>query len=137
MAMVMTAVGLPILLELERSYLNGLWYGLYTNNYTPVVGSTLINFTEVVDAGYTATGRQHPAFTAATLNGSNYGEVISPDLTWSFDHATGDFTIYGYFVSTAFTAGSVIYAERAATPFTVTANGQIYMVSPKKLMGTM
>lgn len=138
MSIVMTDDGLEACLEAELTYLNGLYYGLMkTPAPTLTYASVMLDITEVTDTGYTGTGRQHPVFVGTGPNASHQGEVTAPDLTWTLDHNAGDYDIVGYFVSTAGSGGTLIYAELADVPFTVTTPGQTYKVSPKKVQGTL
>jgi len=137
MSIVLANAWKPTLLDTERSTLNGYYYGLFVNNLTPTGANILADFTECTDGGYISTGRQHPVFTAAYLNGSNQGELDGATLTWTFSYSGGGFTVYGYFCATAGSGGALVFSERATAPFTVTAAGQIYVVVPKKLMDTM
>lgn len=134
MAIVLTNNGKVALIEEERTFLNGCTLRLFVNNYVPVAGSVVGNFTECTDSGYA--GFTPIGFAAATLNGSNQGQILAPAVTWTFTHDVGDFTVYGYYVTRA-SDGQVVYAERAASPFLVTAPGQTYTVVPKKVMDTM
>lgn len=115
-------------LETTRSYLNSLEYRLFVNNFAPIGAMLLVDFTECADSGYSP---EPPAFAAATLNVANKGEVVGPTITWTLTHSPGDYTIYGYYVVDPADADKVVYAERAAAPFTVTASGQTYSVTPR------
>lgn len=121
----------PTLLELERSYLNTLTYRLYTNNYTPDGAMTAGSFDELA-AGYGYVG-DTPGFPAATLVGSD-AQVVGASMTWTFTGVPTVPTIYGYYVTEP--GGAVVYAERAPAPFTITAAGQTYTVTPRVLLGT-
>lgn len=129
--------GMVELIEQERTFLNGCFYGLFVNNITPDRFTVEGDFDECVDTGYVATGRQGPSFAAAVLNGDDQGELLGPDLTWTLDHDSGDYTIFGYFVADSASGGTLIYSERAASPFLVTAPGQQYRVTPRKVMDTL
>jgi hypothetical protein len=118
----------PTMLDGVRPFLNTLWYGLYVNDRTPGQADTLADYTECTDATYKASGKQQPNFQPSFLNGDFCGETDGNNLVWSFDHAGGDFTIYGYFVATAKTGGGLVYAERATVPFQVTAARMTYVV---------
>lgn len=134
MSIVLMNNGKVALIEEERTFLNGCTIRLYKNDKVPAPGDVVGNYTEVTDSGYA--GFTPIGFTAATLNGSNQGQLLAPAITWTFTHDGGDFTVYGYYVTRA-SDGQVMYAERTASPFLVTAPGQTYTVVPKKVMDTM
>ena len=134
---VMSTTAKVQLLELERTTLNTLYVGVFTNNYTPTDASVMSDLTEATDSGYAATGRQHPTFATSYLNGSNQGETDSGNLVWTMSHAGGDFTVYGYFLSTSSSGGTLYISERLATPIPVTVAGFTLTITPKKLMDSM
>lgn len=134
---VMSNPGKVALLDSERALLNTYYYGLYTNNITPDSNTVLADLTECTDGSYVSTGRLPPGFTPATLNGDDEAELTGPDMQWTFNFSGGSFTVYGYFVATASSGGTLIYSERAAAPFTVTASGQTFTVTPRKVMDNM
>jgi hypothetical protein len=123
------------LLEQERTYLNTLDIRLFKNNLTPTGANVLADFTEVTDAGYAPVN--NVGFTAAILNGANQGQTTAPTVLFTFQHNAGDFTIFGYYFTDPADANKVVFSERASASFTVTANGDTYAVTPKKLMDTM
>lgn len=121
-------------LQQEKAFWNTLTLKLFTNNYTPVAGMNAAAFTECADGGYASV--TNVGFTDAVLNGSNQAELAAPAVTFTFNYSGGTFTVYGaYWIDPA--DGEVVAAERAASPFTVTASGQIYVVNPKTVMDTM
>jgi hypothetical protein len=121
------------LLEQERTYLNTLTLKLFINNITPADADVVAAYTQCADGGYA--GVTNVGFTAATLNGSNQGQVIAPAITWTFTFSVGGFTVYGYYMTDP-ADSTLVLAERAPSPFTVTAAGQTYTVTPKKIMTT-
>lgn len=116
------------LLETTRAYLNSLEYRLFVNNFAPIAAMVLADFTECTDTGYSP---EPPAFSLAALSVANKGETVGPTITWTLTHSPGDYTIYGYYVVDPADSDKVVYAERAAQPFTVTAAGQTYSVTPR------
>jgi hypothetical protein len=132
-AIVMMTTGLVQCLEWERPNLNGCSYRLYVNNWTPAPSDGIAAYTQCNDSGYAA---WVPAFAASTLNGSQQGQTVGPQTTFTFTLNNGPFTIYGYYVTRP-SDGQVIYAEKASVPFSVSAAGMTYTVTPQKLMGTM
>jgi hypothetical protein len=127
------------LIEQERAFLNTCSLRLFKNNLVPTDANVVGDFTEVSaaggDTGYAA-GGVAPGFTVATLNGAFQGQIVAPTVTWVFTFSAGGFTVYGYYVVDPAT-GLLVYSERAAAPFTVTAAGQTFSVTPKKVMDTM
>jgi hypothetical protein len=92
---------------------------LYTNNYTPVPGSHVADFTEATFTGYAA----------VTLNNSLWGSptIVSDRGQTIYDSGTpvpfvssggSPQTIYGYFLENT-DAGVVWFAEKFATARTV------------------
>lgn len=134
MSIVLHLLKLPTLLDQERTYLNTLVMKLFSNNFTPVATDTLGAFTVPADTGLLL--GKTPVFAVATLNGLNEGELIAPTLTWTASFSAGALTIYGYFVYDP-ADNTVVYSERAVAPFPVTAAGQTYSVTPRKVMDTM
>lgn len=99
---------------------------LFSNNYTPIAGTTESNVTEVAGAGYAGI-----ALTAAswvTTPGSPTSSAY-PEQTFTFTGATDSpGTIYGYYVTNA--AGKLLWAERLAASFTPASNGDTVKVTP-------
>ena len=90
-----------------------LTLGLFTNNYTPVAGSILSNFTACTITGYAAI-----ALTPATWVTSG-NPITYPQQTFTF---TGGFgaTIYGYYI---YGASKCYWAELLTVPFVPANNG--------------
>lgn len=100
---------------------------LYKNDYTPVATSTAGDFTECDFTNYSAKTLDRDTWgTASTVSGKASLAYDSAPQTWTCG-ATGN-TIYGYFVVGA-TSGTLIYAERFATPRPLT-NGDTLNVQP-------
>lgn len=99
---------------------------LYSNDYSPVAGTTEANVTEVVGGGYAAI-----ALTAAswvTTPGSPTSSAY-PECSFVFTGATSaPGTIYGYYVTNL--AGALVFAERLAAVFSPAANGDSVAVTP-------
>lgn len=99
---------------------------LYSNNYTPVAGSTAGNFTECAVSGYSAKTLSRASWGDPTTNGSGKAEMSYAAQTFSF---TGSGTIYGYYVVGS-TSGSLIFSELFAAARTV-ASGDSLTITPK------
>jgi hypothetical protein len=134
MSMVLANTKKAKLLEQKRTYLNTLTYKLFKNNITPGGANVAADFIEVTDGGYAA--KTNMGFAAAYLNGVNQGQTDAPSWTNTFNFSGGAFTVYGYYVVDP-ADGGLVFSERAASPFNVTANGQTYTVVPSMLEDTM
>lgn len=127
MALVVPNQGEEIALAafLNKTAPQDLTLRLYTNDYTPVEGTTEANVTEASGSGYAA-----KALTAAnwTIAGDPR-EASYPEQTFAFTGALGN--VYGYYL-TQNTSGKLIYAERfTGAPFNVAQNGDEIKVTPK------
>jgi hypothetical protein len=121
-------VGEVLLLEELRAYLNTLTLRLFQNDYTPVDGSVIGNFTEATFDGYASQSLSD--FAAAYLNASNKAEVDASLYIFLMTGAVTPNTIYGYYVTIGGT--QVVYAERnPAGGQAMTGAGQIYPVYPR------
>lgn len=100
---------------------------LYKNDYTPDADSEAGDFTEADFTDYAAVTLERDDWgTASTVGGKASIAYDSSPQTWTCG-ATGN-TIYGYFVVGA-TSGTLIYAERFATPRPL-SNGDTLNVQP-------
>lgn len=99
---------------------------LYKNDYTPVEGSALANFTECTAAGYavkTLTGANWTIATASGISEASYAEQ-----TFNF---TATEVVYGYYITDSGTT-KVLYAERfTSAPFNIPSGGGSVKVTPK------
>jgi hypothetical protein len=101
---------------------------LYRNDYIPVVGSVLANFSEA----------NFPGYAAFTTNGNKWGAPVLqagrattqfPPVTWTMNAATGGNQIYGYYVTGGGGTG-VVWAERdPGAPIPMTAVGHTYTIA--------
>lgn len=110
-------------LETKRTgYLNTLTLRLYQNNYTPVVGSVLADFTEANFKGYT--GQSLTDFGGVYENASHNAESDSGVHTFTYISASSGSSsndIYGWYTVDAF--GRVGPAARFSAPVPITLNG--------------
>lgn len=121
MSVIVPDVAEPVLLTMIQAFVNaaGLHVRLYKNNYIPVDGSTLGNFTEADFSGYASVV---PTMTVPT-EVSNKAEMHD-NATRHFTHnggGTGN-SIYGYYV-TLDTGPALLWAERFSAPITMATNG--------------
>lgn len=131
MSLVIFDGAIATLLNQKKAYLNGLWYGLFTNNHTPVHGDNASNYTEPTYTGY---ARQQPVFPSATFNGTlGEAQMVAPILTFQPTNNTGlPQNIYGYVVFDAATGGNAIYAELyAGGPFSLADDTKVFLVTPQ------
>lgn len=99
---------------------------LYANNYTPVEGSAIANFTECTAAGYAAKTLAGASWSIATTSGTS--EASYAEQTFTFTAAQ---TVYGYFVTNS--AGTVLlWAELfTGAPFNIPSGGGSVKATPK------
>lgn len=128
MSIVVPNVGEDIVLQ--RYLKNGpLTLKLYSNNYTPVEGSTAANFTEVVGGGY---GAKTLAAASWAITPGDPTVGLYAQQTFAFTGPTNaPGTIYGYYVVDA--SNVVLWAERfpaSVIPFSPIAGSSI-RVTPR------
>jgi hypothetical protein len=99
---------------------------LYTNNYTPVAGSTVANFTECAAAGYAAITLAGASWAISTSAGTTTASYAAQTF-----NLTASAVIYGYFVTNA--AGTIVlWAELfTSAPFNIPSGGGSVQVTPK------
>jgi len=121
MGLVVPDVGEVILLDVlvNGDTLAAFECRLYQNNYTPVQGSTLSNFTVATFSGYAA---DWTTFGPATIV-SNKGKIVATTPV-SFVHNGGatSNTIYGYYIVDTVT-NEVVWAEKFAASQAMSNNG--------------
>lgn len=91
---------------------------LYTNNYTPVEGDLVGNYTELSGGGYTDV-----TFVSANWTVVSGDPTVStyPEITWTFTGPAGN--VYGYYIVRA-TGGELMWAERFSNgPYNMQNNG--------------
>lgn len=89
---------------------------LFVNNYVPVEGSALANFTEMSTLGYASITLDYTLWTFGT-NLAGKAEAVSPQQQWLFTEGTL-VTVYGYFVTSADNL-TLLWCERYGTPHPV------------------
>jgi hypothetical protein len=115
------------------NYLTGFTAGTgtrikaYKNNYIPVVGSLIGNFTECDFTGYTdvVTG----TWVAAGPDGSGRATASAPQVAFTASGSAVGNTVYGVFI-TDNPATQVLWAERFDTPFVVAVSGDQVKYTP-------
>lgn len=110
MSLIVPAVGQ--ILALQKILNLSLSLKLYSNDYTPVNGSTAGNFTEVAGGGYSAKTLAYGNWTMTSGNPS-YASCVHQDFIFTgTTDAPG--VIYGYYI----VSGSTVYwAERFDAPY--------------------
>lgn len=122
---VLCDVGKVRLLTQKLDYLRALICHLYVNNYTPVHGSILTDFTEASFPGYS--DQTLSDFSAAYLNSFNQGET---DTNAHIFTQTADDTlqeVYGWYATNS--GGEVIMASRNPLgPVPMEHAGDVYVL---------
>jgi len=118
MALVVPDASIDRLLEqiVNKTAVQDLVCRLYSNDYTPVAGSVVGNFTEVSGSGYAAISLTASEWVVATQD--NAHPAISFEFTSSFG------TVYGYYLTEA-TSGLLVWAERFSSPPNVNKAGLV------------
>ena len=128
MALLVPDVGEVLLLEyaLNKTAATDVKLRLYTNNYTPVEGSVVANFTEANAAGYAAIALTGASWTIASDAGVTTAEYA--EQTFTFTAASTD---YGYYVTNS--AGTqVLWAEKFSdAPHTIPSGGGTEKITVK------
>jgi len=129
MALKIPTVAQLTLLDLLRTSLNSssLVVRLFKNNYTPVAGSVLSDFTTADFSGYSPSALGTLA--AATTVSGKASTTAGTANTWTKSGATGN-DIYGYYITNG--ANTVLYwAERGGSaPYSLNTNGEGLSVTP-------
>lgn len=118
------------------SFYDSLFLGLYTNNVTP---SPTTPFSALVEASFPGYSRVSIAgFGSAFLNGSNQGEIDSVIQNLTLSTTGGPYPIYGYFLITAISGGTLIaIGPNTAAPVDLANAGDTYTVQPRKVQGDL
>lgn len=99
---------------------------LFTNDYTPVEGSLIANFTEAVAAGYAAIALAKVDWTIATATGVTTAE--QPQKTFTLTAASTD---YGYYITDVAGTG-LLWAERFSdAPHSIPSGGGTEKITVK------
>ena len=128
MALLVPDVGEVLLLSyaLNKVAATNVKLRLFTNDYTPVEGSVVANFTEAVAAGYAAIELAGASWTVASSVGVTTAEYA--EQTFTFTAAS---TNYGYYITN--NAGTqVLWAERFSdAPHTIPSGGGTEKITVK------
>ena len=127
MTLVQPNVGEQVMLEamVNKTPPQDLDLALYTNDYTPVEGSTAANFTEASGSGY---ARKQLVAASWVYTAGDPGKITYPEQIFSFSGALGN--VYGYYVVQR-TSGIVVWGERFSdAPFNVTGSSRKVYATP-------
>lgn len=102
---------------------------LYSNNFTPIETSTVVQFDEVTGGGYAQQNLIAGCWTFITGNPSQAEHM---EITWTFTDVTDvGGTVFGYYVVRA-TGGELMWSERFSKgPFVVKVSGDEIKVVPR------
>jgi len=128
MALLMPDVGEVIALGrmLNKVATGDVRLHLYSNNYTPVEGSAVGNFTEASASGYAAKSLTGSSWTITTTTGTT--EAVYAEQTFTFTAAQ---VVYGYYVTDAANTG-LLWAELfTGAPFNIPSGGGSIKVTPR------
>lgn len=105
----------------------GLDFHLFTNNYTPVRGSLIGNFTEAAWAGYAVVNVLPAAFLIQSVSG-HVGTIIAPPISFA-NTSGGVVNAYGYY-ATRHSDGKLRFAARFDGAPAVILDGGSQQVTP-------
>jgi hypothetical protein len=124
--------------QILKAYFNNVWPAsknlklrLFVNNYTPVQGSALGNFTEAVGGGYAAISLVNGSWTVTPANDPS--DAVYAEQTFTFTGAlTTNLTVYGWYLEdNDGTTGVVIAADVLPAPQTPASNGDTIKITPR------
>ncbi len=128
MTLVLPNVGETFLLNLmtNNASTQNLTLRLYSNNYTPVEGSTYSSFTEATFTGYSASALTAGSWTIAAGDPST---ADYPQVTFTSTAGSQNQNIYGYYVTRA-TGPEVVFAELFTDgPYNIANNGDAIKIT--------
>lgn len=118
------------------AFYDSLFIALYTNLVAVTPTTTLGALTEASFPGYSRASIN--GFGAAFLNASNQGEIDSLILNFVLGTTGGPYPIYGYFLMTAASGGTLVaVGPNPSAPVYLTNNGDTYSVQPRKVQGDL
>lgn len=107
---------------------------LYTNDYTPIAGSTAGSFTEASGGGYAAIVLTGASW---TITGGSPSRAAYAQQAFTCDGSAAAQVIYGYYL-TRENSGVIAYAERFATvPAAFAIAGDQIKITPKISMASI
>jgi hypothetical protein len=130
MALLVPNVGEVIVLNnfLNKTAPENQTLKLFVSNTTPAEGDTHTTYTEAAGGGYAAKSLTGASW---TVTSGDPTFAAAAQQTFAFTGAlTTNLVIYGYYVVQT-TAGTLMWAERAAATFQPANNGDEYRVTPR------
>lgn len=102
---------------------------LYTNNYTPVFGSVIGNFTEAAFPGYAAIN-VNDWMVGADVSSLRVQLISAAVKTFTYSGGgSPPYTVYGYYITSV--AYGLMYAELGSTgPYSLSVTGQQLTLTP-------
>lgn len=130
MALLVPTVGENKLLEFQLgvSVPGNQTLKLFVNNITPADADVAGTYTEMSTNGYSAKTLTKTSWVVAQ-NGAAKAEGTYAQQTFAFTAAAA-VTVYGYFVVDS-TSGVLLYAERFASPPSISLSTDVIKVTPK------
>jgi hypothetical protein len=102
--------------------------GLYVNDYVPVDGSLVANFTEMSTHGYAAKALTKTAWVVTQGADGSPASAAYAAQTWTFT-AAAVVSVYGYFIKDV-TTGLLLWAERFASAKAIENAGDQIIITP-------
>jgi len=134
MAIVVTVDGRRAVAGLLRTWLAGLKYSLFVNDYVPTATSPLSDFSQATFSGFVR--RTPKNWRGPGLDPSNNAVMKADPLNWTVGAGGGIDLVYGYFVVD--THGYCVYAERnVAGPVPMNVVGATFTVFPLFAAGAL
>lgn len=106
----------------------GMEVRLYKNNYTPVITSTLGNFTAATFPGYTPQVISGATTRLGETGTVGQDEEVLPLVVFTRTSGAGSETIYGYYLYSS-AAGDLMGAEKFIVPIVIATLGQSILIS--------
>lgn len=137
MAVIFTQAGLEYDLNVLVSNYSGLKMGLFQNNVTPSLTTSLSDLVECNFEGYTAShppdGRAAVAGWSGVTFNTPSAQSTATSISWTATGGAVVNNVYGYFVINA--AGVLVFFEKnPAGPVPINAAGQSYFVGLTKTL---
>ena len=101
---------------------------LFQNNYIPVNGTLVANFTEATFSGYAA--QTVPNFGSPSTVSNKAKIVAASACVFSHNGGGTSNTVYGYYFTDS-TGVSLILAERFAAPIVMASSGDTISITPE------
>jgi hypothetical protein len=111
---------------------SGCTIHLYVNNVQPAPGMSLSNFTDSANPSYSAQVVTNADTEVATNSSGQNIVAIGGGVSWYFTAPSSPpETVYGYYIQTAGSFPSLVYAKSLNTPIVVGYADQVVSLSPE------